>query len=473
MVFSSTIFLFMYLPIVTAMYYLLKDNIRNYWLLFVSLIFFAWAQPNYLGIILLSVLINYVGGIFIEKYNLFKKRILCLTIILNLLLLFYYKYFNFVVDSLNDLFGEKLSVEKIILPIGISFFTFQGISYVIDVYRNEVKAQYNIFKLGLYISLFPQLIAGPIVRYKDVNFEIDHREFDLSEFEYGVKRFIIGLSKKVIIANTLAEMVDSIWNNGVTNNSSMVAWIGSIGYTLQIFFDFSGYSDMAIGLGRMFGFHFNENFNLPYISKNISEFWRRWHISLSTWFRDYVYIPLGGNRKRVYLNLSIVFFLTGIWHGASWTFILWGLYNGLFILIERLIKNNHSPIFNDNGRGMVIKKILSHIYTLGVVNLGWILFRATDVNSAFKYLGIMFGIIKPDRIGFTAFWYLNRWTITIICVAVICSTEIPNMLKQKCKLYLTSNTYQLMSHVLLLVLLLFSMIRIVAGTYNPFIYFQF
>lgn len=324
MVFSSTLFLFCFLPITLLVYYLVQDKYKNYWLLLVSLLFFGWSQPNYLWIIVLSIGINYIGALIVDYMSKFKKPLLILTIMANVLLLFYFKYFNFVLESINKIFDFNFEVLDIVLPIGISFFTFQGMSYVIDVYRKEVLVQKNILKLGLYIVLFPQLIAGPIVRYKDIAAEIDNRKTTLEDFSYGIERFVIGLGKKAIIANTMAVTADAIWNNGALNNSWITAWVGSISYTLQIYFDFSGYSDMAIGLGRMFGFHFNENFNLPYISQSISEFWRRWHISLSSWFKDYVYIPLGGNRKNVYLNLSIVFLLTGIWHGAAWHYVLWG-----------------------------------------------------------------------------------------------------------------------------------------------------
>lgn len=300
-------------------------------------------------------------------------------------MLIYFKYFNFLLDTANNIFDLSFSLKTIILPIGISFFTFQGMSYVIDVYRGQVPIQKNPLKVALYIVLFPQLIAGPIVRYTDVVTEIDNRDITASDFAYGIERFIIGLSKKTIIANSMAVVTDTIWNRGAGNNQVIVAWLGSMAYTLQIYYDFSGYSDMAIGLGRMFGFHFNENFDLPYISKNISEFWRRWHISLSTWFRDYVYIPLGGNRKRVYRNLAIVFLLTGIWHGASWTFIVWGMWNGLFILIERFTKNLYSKN-NKSHRNTLLGNILSNIYTLFVINLGWVFFRANTISDAIIYM---------------------------------------------------------------------------------------
>ena len=300
MVFSSAIFLFAFLPITLAFYYLLKGSARNYWLLLVSLVFFAWGQLSYLWIILVNVAANYAGAMLITKKEKHKKAFLVLTIAVNLALLFYFKYFDFVLSSIESITHAGIEPFNIILPIGISFFTFQGLSYVIDVYRGTVPVQKNIFKVALYIMLFPQLIAGPIVRYSDVASEIDKRKENIDDIVSGIERFIMGLAKKAIIANTMAALVDSVWEQGSGNSAFFTVWLCSIAYTLQIYFDFLGYSDMAIGLGRMFGFHFNENFNLPYISASITEFWRRWHISLSGWFRDYVYIPLGGNRKRVY-----------------------------------------------------------------------------------------------------------------------------------------------------------------------------
>lgn len=424
MVFSSTLFLFIYLPIVLIGYYILRGQAKNYWLLFVSLVFFGWSQPNYLWIILLNIAINYTGAMLIDKIKSIRKITLLLTVIANLAILFYFKYFDFAIESVNQIFGTTFSLRDIVLPIGISFFTFQGMSYVIDVYRKDVTAQKNIFKLGLYIVLFPQLIAGPIVRYKDIAQEIDKRHVNVEDFYAGIEKFIIGLGKKAIIANTMALTADAIWNNGVSQNTWIMSWVGSIAYTLQIYFDFSGYSDMAIGLGRMFGFHFNENFNLPYISKNITEFWRRWHISLSSWFRDYVYIPLGGNRKNVYLNLAIVFLLTGVWHGAAWNFIVWGIWNGVFILIERVIrmKNKKKEIQKKQNRGIIF---LQKLYTLMVVNLGWVLFRAPDLETAIDFMKSMFGIIHTEKVSYTIFWYLDKWTITVMILAVIFASSIP------------------------------------------------
>lgn len=436
------------------------------------MIFFGWSQPNYLWIILLNIIINYSCAVLIDDVKTLQKPLLVVTVAANLAILFYFKYFNFVEDSINKVLGADLQIVEIILPIGISFFTFQGMSYVIDVYRKDVPVQKNIFKLALYIVLFPQLIAGPIVRYKDIASEIDDRRVTIEDFSYGIEQFIIGLGKKAIIANSMASMVDSIWNNGATENTWIIAWIGSIGYTLQIYFDFSGYSDMAIGLGRMFGFHFNENFNMPYISKNISEFWRRWHISLSSWFKDYVYIPLGGNRKHVYLNLAIVFLLTGIWHGASWHYIAWGVWNGAFILIERAVRKNREK------RGVQVTKswmkdLVAKIYTLFIVNLGWVIFRAPHTRDAVEYIATMFGIIVPKQVGFSLLWYLDRWSLTMMILGIIFASSLPSKVATMIKKNAPEPVETIVRYILLILVFYIAIMRIVAGTYNPFIYFQF
>lgn len=306
-----------------------------------SLVFYLWGKPKYIVILMASMFINYCGARLVDRVKTQKSVnvVLSITVAANLLLLYYFKYFNFSVEVLNDLLKADIQINEVLLPIGISFFAFQGISYVIDVSQKDVPVQKSFSKFAMYISMFPQLVAGPIVRYKDIAREIDNRRVSLDDFTDGIQRFIIGLSKKVIIADTLAITADSIFGVSPSNNSISVAWLGIICYSLQIFFDFSGYSDMAIGMGRMLGFHFIENFNYPYISKSITEFWRRWHISLSSFFRDYIYIPLGGNRKHTYLNVAIVFLLTGIWHGAAYTFVLWGIWHGIFNIIEKILRD--------------------------------------------------------------------------------------------------------------------------------------
>lgn len=472
MVFSSTIFLFVYLPISLLGYYLFRGKFKNYWLLLVSLIFFGWSQPKYIWIIIASIVINYLCALLVDKLKSLRKSVLFLGVLANLSLLFYFKYFDFVINCINSITKSSFSLKNIVLPIGISFFTFQGMSYLIDVYRKDVPVQKNIFKVALYIVLFPQLIAGPIVRYVDIATEIDERKETVSDFCAGIERFIVGLAKKAIIANTMAAMVDAIWKNGASGNTWIVSWAGSIGYTLQIYYDFSGYSDMAIGLGRMFGFHINENFKLPYISNNITEFWRRWHISLSSWFRDYVYIPLGGNRKNVYLNLAIVFLLTGIWHGASWHFIVWGVWNGLFILAERIISNLAKK--KDNGQiKNLFKTVIGKIYTLFVINLGWIIFRAPHTKDALLYIATMFGVIVPDKPGFTLFWYLDRWTITVMVIGIVFASSFPTKILGILKDNLPNKFFIVAKYTLLILVFYLAILRIVSGTYNPFIYFQF
>lgn len=476
MVFSSTMFLFVFFPITLIGYWLIRKELKNYWLLLVSLVFFGWSQPKYFWIILLNIAVNYSASMLMDTIGKkHRKSILFGGISLNLALLFYFKYFDFAIDSINKMFGSSFELFNIVLPIGISFFTFQGMSYIVDVYKGEVAVQKNPLKVALYITLFPQLIAGPIVRYKDIAAEIDDRSTSIDDFAAGAERFIIGLGKKAIIANTMAMCADSIWQNGAGNIQWITAWVGSIAYTLQIYFDFSGYSDMAIGLGRMFGFHFVENFNLPYISKSITEFWRRWHISLSTWFRDYVYIPLGGNRKHVYRNLLIVFFLTGVWHGASWTFVVWGGYNGAFLLIERLRRNRRKQ---EKAGGMVDKEtipfsIIQTIITLFIVNIGWVIFRAPNLNAAVKYLGNMFGLITPPHIDFTILWYLDRWTLLCAVLGVVFSSSLPSLITKRLKMVMPETVLMVVKYAALIAILFMAIIRIVSGTYNPFIYFQF
>ena len=474
MVFSSTLFLFVFLPITLIGYFISRNNkYRNGWLLLVSFVFFGWSQLHYLWIIVLNIIINYVCAVILDRINKWRKLIMILAVMTNLAILYYFKYFDLTIDTINKIIGSSFQLKNIILPIGISFFTFQGMSYVIDVYRKNVKAQRNIFKVALYIVMFPQLIAGPIVRYIDINKEIDNRHVSLNGFCYGIERFIVGLGKKAIIANTMAATADAIWKNGAVGNTWIIAWAGSIAYSLQIYFDFSGYSDMAIGLGEMFGFHFNENFNFPYISKSITEFWRRWHISLSSWFRDYVYIPLGGNRRRVYFNLFIVFLLTGIWHGASWHFVVWGLWNCFFILIERVIKNRNKDRIPKGKELAFSKKCLSKAYTLLIINFGWVLFRAPNTGEAIKYISIMLGVIQPKDVGFTVFWYLDNWTITIMVLGILFASSLPKRLLEKAKGHISDKVYTICKYALLIFILYISMLRIVSGTYNPFIYFQF
>ncbi len=531
MIFSSTVFLCLFLPVSLLVYYLRRDDHKNRWLLFVSLFFFAWSRPAYLWILLLNILISYVGAVRIERSDKLRKMILLTVVIADLAILFYFKYFDFTIESVNRIFGGSFALRDIALPTGISFFTFQSISYVIDVYRKDVPAQKNLAKTGLYIALFPKLISGPIVRYKDIASEMDGRTVTREDFSSGIERFITGLGKKVILADTMAALADAVWENGAFGNTFAIAWAGSIAYTLQIYYDFSGYSDMAIGLGRMFGFHFRENFRLPYVSESITEFWRRWHISLSVWFRDYVYIPLGGNRRHMYRNLAVVFLLTGIWHGAAWHFLVWGLWHGAFVIIERALRQKdtvpgqtensdgnatvpgrehaHSgqvklsdagasgPGRNHAHSGQVklsdagatgpdtehtrpgglrknpFGRLLKKVYTLLVVHLGWVLFRAPGVREAIGYIAAMFGIVKPEKVGFTLLWYLDRWTITILLIGILCASSVPEKMILKIRSHVSENAFLFSKYIALLFLLLLSMLKIVSGTYHPFIYYQF
>lgn len=465
MVFSSTIFIFIFLPFILFLYYIVGRKMKNYILLIASLIFYAWGGVAYLKILIVSIILNYSFGILIDKYSsriMLKKVILTLGVILNLSILFYYKYYDFFIENTNVLFGTNLSLKHIVLPIGISFFTFQGMSYIIDIYRGDGRVNKNPFSVALYISLFPQLVAGPIIKYKTIDKEIRSRKESIEQFSYGINRFVLGLSKKVIIADILGGMADNIFSLYETGIDTPTAWIGAICYTFQIYYDFSGYSDMAIGLGNMFGFKFMENFNYPYISKSITEFWRRWHISLSTWFKEYLYIPLGGNRKgNVYVNLFIVFLVTGIWHGASWTFILWGIWHGIFIVIERLI-NKKSWYIN-------IPNIIKYLVTMFIVIIGWVLFRADNVSQALGYLEVMFGVNSNASLyEFT--YFINKKLVLWIVVSALGSLPF---ISNKLRKYNGNKGFEIISTVGILILFILSIVFIINSTYSPFIYFQF
>jgi len=471
MVFSSTLFLFCFLPFTLIVYYLLDIKYRNVFLLLASLFFYAWGEPRFVIIMIASILINYFCGLLIAYVKtrnklLINRLVLILTVVLNLSFLFYFKYYNFFISTVDNILGLSISLKNIVLPIGISFFTFQGMSYTLDLYLGKTQLQKNPINIALYISLFPQLIAGPIVRYSDVNQQITGRVCSVDKFAEGVRRFVIGLSKKVIIANQLGYVADQVFSLPANQNSVATAWAGIICYTFQIYFDFSGYSDMAIGLGKMFGFSFLENFNYPYISKSIREFWRRWHISLSSWFKDYVYIPLGGNKKgNVYNNLLIVFFVTGLWHGAAWNFVVWGLWHGMFLIIERVLAGKNKKIS--------LPSPVKLFYTIFVVVIGWVLFRSPDLKYAVEYLGIMFGVVKPVNVGFTVFWYLDRKVITILCVAVLTSIDWKSVFSERIKFMENKWSYIFAGNMSIIFLLLISIMMVVTSTYNPFIYFRF
>ncbi len=483
MVFSSPIFLFGFLPLALLLYYLSPRSLQNITLMSMSLLFYAWGEVFYLGVIILSIILNYFFGLLIyhsqQKSHGEKLSQLYVTggVLINVALLMSFKYANFIAHNINEIFswvgGPSLHLEPVHLPLGISFFTFQALSYIVDVYRKEVRPQRNIFNLALYISLFPQLIAGPIVRYHDVSLQIGGRSHSLELFASGVQRFIYGLAKKTLIANPLAEVTDSIFALSGNDLTMPLAWIGIVGYTLQIYFDFSGYSDMAIGLGRMFGFRFHENFNYPYISTSLRDFWKRWHISLSTWFRDYVYISLGGNRVstiRVYTNLLIVFILTGFWHGASWNFFVWGLFHGVFLASEHA------------GFSKVLKEIwkpIQHMYLLAVVILGWVFFRTDTLPHAIDYLHTMFDISHFQTTPFQFAQVLSFEAIYAFFIGIMLSTPVCPLIGKYFSRFAENNVVKIsylinIPRLLILSSLLFlSMLKISSSTYNPFIYFRF
>lgn len=479
MLFSSGIFLFLYLPFFLLVYYLLPKYWHNAFLFAASLVFYAWGEGLIVFVLLLSAFINYVAGRLIERGQ--RRAGLWLSLIGSLSLLGYYKYANFLVDSIRgvaDVLGlpvaDNLTLPLIALPIGISFYTFQGISYTLDIYWGRIRANRSFLDYGTYVAMFPHQIAGPIVRYADIAPELADRSTTIQKFSIGVERFILGLAKKVLLANTFASLADSIFNAPPDSYPTATAWLGILAYSLQIYFDFSGYSDMAIGLGKMVGFDFKENFNYPYIARSVQDFWRRWHISLSSWFRDYVYVPLGGNRgskARTYRNLLIVFFVTGLWHGASWNFIVWGLYHGVFLLIERA------------GFGKRLSKIwpfFAHAYTLLVVLIGWVFFRAATLPEAIQYLQKMAGLAAPatSAITFPPAYFLNPEVVGSLLLGIVLATPVYAHLQRwwdRLLARLVSMRFLLDSiYVVGLVgLFVLSVMYLAADTYNPFIYFRF
>ena len=470
MLFASTVFIFAFLPTVLLLYYVVLKKFRtaqNILLLVASLLFYAWGEPKYVLIMILSIIVNYLFGLLVDKFRASKTKsrlVIALTVVFNLGVLYIFKYLMFTIENINSITGLHLSVPNIVLPIGISFFTFQAMSYVIDVYREKGEAQKNPLNVGLYISFFPQLIAGPIVRYETVAYQIKHREESFEKFSEGVCRFIIGLAKKVLLANTMAVVADYAFDMPNSELTVVMAWVGAIAYTFQIFFDFGGYSDMAIGLGKMFGFEFLENFNYPYISLSVSEFWRRWHMSLGTWFRDYVYFPLGGSRvkskARLVFNLFVVWSLTGIWHGANWTFLCWGLMYFVLLTIEKLV--GWEKKYPDK------MKILRRIYTLFFVVMGWVLFRADSIGDAGAYFATMFG--GGNLIDDATIYYALNYIVYFV-IAILVSTPIFKNISAK--INGNNPVVVAVSTVGLFVLLVVSVSYIVKGAYNPFIYFNF
>ena len=472
MLFTSVIFLSLFLPLVLIGHYLTPKKHKNLFLLICNIIFYAWGEYLLVFVMFFSIFVNWQSALLIEKGH--RKWGMFLALFVSFGLLIFYKYANFILENIGyflQLFDITFNkqIKGIALPLGISFYTFQTISYTIDVYRKEISANKSFVDLATYVSLFPQLVAGPIVRYIDVDRELKERTVTKSDFTVGLERLILGLAKKMIIANTCAQVADDIFRYSPEYISNEAAWIGVIAYSLQIFFDFSAYSDMAIGLGRMLGFTFLENFNYPYISNSIKEFWRRWHISLSTWFRDYLYIPLGGNKvgvKKLYRNLFIVFFATGLWHGASFNFIIWGMLHGVFIVLERL--------FLEDALKKVWKPI-SHIYTLLVVMIGWVFFRADTLPNAILYLKKMFYIVPSnDATIFYASNFLNVQTVTIGILGLLFSLPIFPFVKNKFKeVYTNSIAMQTAYYFGLIILFYIVMMYLSVDTYNPFIYFRF
>lgn len=465
MVFSSFTFLFVFLPAVLLTYFLAKKRkYRNIVLFIFSLIFYAWGEPIYVLLMVLSIAVNYAIAIKIDSTKNGKKKWMVIDVIFNIGIIGFFKYGNFIIQNINMLFNFNIGEMNLSLPIGISFYTFQVLSYVIDVYKKTVPAQKNIINLGMYVTLFPQLIAGPIVRYETIADEIENRKEKFSEVVEGLKRFFIGLGKKVLIANQMALIADTIYGGDLQTTGTITLWLAAISYTLQIYFDFSGYSDMAIGLGRIFGFHFLENFNYPYIAKSITDFWRRWHISLSTWFRDYVYIPLGGNRVskiKWIRNILIVWLLTGLWHGASWNFILWGVYYGLILIIEKLFL------------GKLIQKLpkfLQHIYALFFIIMGWVIFRIEDFSKMGTVFERMF-IYKPSGILDNIILNFNIFScLPFVLIGIIGSVPILAKLKDKTKEKLS---YNILSNIWAFAIFIVSVCFLLSATYNPFIYFRF
>jgi len=466
MVFSTLTFLFAFLPFVCILYYAIPNRIyKNAVLLIFSLLFYSWGEPKYIILMLTATLIAYVGGLFIDKLDnknksKSRKLIFIVTVCLLVANLFIFKYLNFTVDNINRLFNSSITVQKFILPIGISFYTFQILSYVIDLYKKEIKLQRNYFYLTLYVSFFPQLIAGPIVRYQTIENEINTRRENLDDFVRGLRRFIVGLSKKVIIANNVGAIATLIYGGDIKIYGTQFYWLAAVAYALQIYFDFSGYSDMAIGLGKMFGFNFLENFNYPYISTSVTEFWRRWHISLSSWFRDYVYIPLGGNRVKKYrwlLNILIVWALTGFWHGAEWNFVAWGLYYAALLIIEKLFLQKLLK---------KLPKFLCWLYTMVIVLIGWVMFNLTEPSAIISALSQMFSFNFTSISGAVIENTDIIYSLIYIPLGIVC------MFPLKTKINL-SKIPETVLNIACLLLFAICIMFIIGSTYNPFIYFRF
>ena len=471
MVFSSIPFLFFFLPLCLLLYYAVPFSMKNGILLVFSLIFYAWGEPIYILLMLFATLIDYTNGLLMERFGTTKitrTLFLCSSIVVNLSVLAFFKYADFLIITMNGLFGTKFSPLGLGLPVGISFFTFQTMSYIIDLYRKEVETEHNYFTYLTYVSMFPQLVAGPIVRFSDINAELHKRTLLRSEIEAGLLRFMQGLFKKVLIANQVGALWEELRIIEASQISVTMAWIGAVCFTLQLYFDFSAYSDMAIGMGWMLGFHFNENFNYPLSSISVTDFWRRWHISLSTWFRDYVYIPLGGNRKGVLKqlrNMAVVWFLTGLWHGAAWNFVLWGIYYGVLLAFEKFVW----------GKGLAkLPKLVQHLYALLIVVFGFVIFTFDDMAALRTYLTSMLGMAGNPLFGTEVFWYLGNYGVVLIASCILAFPVYP-WLKAKISCMGTAVTTitSALSMLGYMALFLLATAYLVNDTYNPFLYFRF
>lgn len=473
MVFSSLVFLFRFLPAILLLYYIVPHRLRNLVLLVFSLGFYAWGEPIYIILMLVSILISYTGGILVDRFKRVEKikaarATLIVSCVASLSLLAFFKYAGFAIETVNSLTGASISMLHIALPIGISFYTFQTLSYIIDVYRGEAAVQKNLISFGAYVTMFPQLIAGPIVQYKTIDVQLRTRTETTEQFAEGIHRFMIGLGKKVLIANNAGVLWDTIQAMAYSEVPVLTAWIGLAAYTFQIYFDFSAYSDMAIGLGCMFGFRFLENFNYPYMSKNITEFWRRWHISLGTWFREYVYIPLGGNRVsrwRHILNILIVWLLTGVWHGASWNFLIWGVYYGVLLLAEKFIL------------GKYLKKLpafFQYIYCMFFIMFGWNLFVFDNMGQGIKFLKSLLGLYGQGFLNReTVYLLYNNVAILILCI--LGCTQLPQNIGKWLSAKLTEKGILLavVKNTFYIGIFLLSVAWLVDATFNPFLYFRF
>ena len=470
MLFSSITFLFMFLPVTVLIYYLVPQKKRNIVLLIASLFFYAWGEPVYVVLMILSILLNFYCGKDIGEKSedpLRRKRSLIFAVVMNVLILGFFKYYGLLMETLNVLFPYEIPYRELALPIGISFYTFQALSYLIDIYRGNAKPQERLLPFALYISMFPQLIAGPIVRYVDIEAQLQNRVMSMRKFGQGLMYFLAGFAKKTVLANSIGALYTQISEQQIESFSVLTAWVGCLAFAFQIYFDFSGYSDMAIGLGKMFGFEFRKNFQYPYIARTIGEFWRRWHISLGTWFREYVYIPLGGNKcpvSRHVLNILIVWALTGLWHGAQWNFLVWGLYYGILLILEKYVWGNVI------GK---LPKIVQHIYTIILVLIGWVFFFSPSLDAAMDYLGVMFGMGASGFLVRQGFCFLlTHWLLFLLCI-IGSSMRGMNVLRLLTNSYENRRVRQAAVCIVYIGMFLISLAFLVTESFNPFLYFRF